>query len=92
MHIFWFYYSKYSPLASIHLLQRFNSDSNACSSSVCGIASSACVEADWMVGMSSKKRPFNFNFNFGNNEKSQGAKLGEYGEWFNTETRFRAKN
>ena len=46
MHIFWFYYSKYSPLASIHL-QRFNSDSNACSSSVCGIASSACVEADW---------------------------------------------
>ena len=78
MHIFGFYYSKYSPLASIHLLQRFNSDSNACSSSVCGIASSACVEADWMVGMSSKKRPFNFNFNFnfGNNEKSQGGQIG----------------
>jgi len=32
-----------------------------------------------MVGMSSKKHPFNFNFNFGNKEKSHGAKSGEYG-------------
>ena len=52
--IFVFFYSKYSPTVSIHLLQRFNSDSNAFSSSFCGIASSARVVAVLMVEMSFK--------------------------------------
>ena len=68
-------YSKYSPPVSIHLLQRFNSDSNACSSSFCGIASSDCVVAVLMIEMSLKKHPFNFNV--GNREESHGTKSGE---------------
>ena len=74
--IFRFLHSKYSLPVSIHLLQRFNSDSNACSSLFCGITSSSRVVAVSMVEMSLKKHPFNFNF--GNRQKSHGAKSGEY--------------
>ena len=91
LNIFRFFYSKYSPV-SIHLLQRFNSDLNACSSSFCGIASSARDVAVLVVEISLKKYPFIFNFNFGNREKSHGAKSGEYGGWFNTQIWFRVKN
>jgi hypothetical protein len=31
--------------------------------------------------MVSNRRPFSFNFIFGNRKKSQGAKSGEYGRW-----------
>ena len=58
LNIFLFFYSKYSPPISVHLLQRFNSDSNACSSSFCRIASSARVVSVFMVEMSLKKHPF----------------------------------
>ena len=79
LNIFQFFYSKYSPPVSIPLLQLFNSDSNACSSSFCGIASNASFVAVLMVEMSLKKHPFNFNFNFCNREKSHGAKSSKYG-------------
>ena len=92
LNIFRFFNSKYSPPVSIHLLQRFNSDSNACLSLFCGIASSACVWVVLIFEMSLKKHPCNFNFNFGNREKSHRAKSGECGGWFNTQTWFRAKN
>ena len=55
------------------------SDSNAFPSSFCGISSSARVVAVLVVEMPLKKHPFNFNFNFGNREKSHGAKSGECG-------------
>ena len=84
LNIFRFFYSKYSPPVSIHLLQRFNSDSNACSTSFYGIDYSARVVAVFMVEMSLKKHPFNLNFNFMNREKSHGVKSGEYGELFDT--------
>ena len=51
-------------------LQRFNGDSNACSSSFCGITSSARVAAVLMVEMSLNKHPFYLNFHFGNGAKS----------------------
>ena len=76
LNIFRFFYSKYSPV-SIHLLQRCNRDSNACSISFFGIDSSVRIVAVLMVKMSLKKHPFNFND--GNKEKSHGAKSGEYG-------------
>ena len=87
LNIFRFFDSKYSPPVSIHFLQRFNRYSNACSSLFC-----ARVVAVLMVEMSLKKHSSNFNFNFGNGEKSHGAKSGEYGGWFNTHIWFRAKN
>ena len=74
LNIFRFFYSKYSPV-STGLLQRYNSDSNACSSSFYGIASSARVVTVLMVKMSLKKHPVNFNFE--NRKKSLGAKSGE---------------
>ena len=55
LNIFRFFYSKYSPPVSIHLLQRFIGDSNTCSSAFCGIASSARVVAVLMVELSLKK-------------------------------------
>ena len=63
----------------MHLLQRFNSDSNACSSSFRGIDSSARIVAVLMVKMSLNKHPFSFNLNFGNREKPYWTKSGEYG-------------
>ena len=45
------------------------SDSNACSSSLCGIAPSFRVVAVFMVEMALKKHSFNFNFNFGYRER-----------------------
>ena len=92
LNIFLFLYSKYSPPVTIYLLQRFSSDSNACSSSFWGMPSFARVVTVLMVEMSLKKLPFNFNFFFGNREKSHGAKTGKYGRWFYTQTLFRAKN
>ena len=75
--IFQLFYSKSSPQISINLIKRFKSDTNVCSSSFCGIASSARVVAVLMVEMSLTKNPFNFNF--GDREKSHEAKSGEYG-------------
>ena len=47
----------------------------------------------WLDGRNViKKASFQFQFQFWNNEKSQGAKSGEYGGWFNTETRFPKKS
>ena len=52
--IFRFFNSKYSPPVSIHLLHRFNSDSNLYFSSLCEIAFSAGFVAVLMVKMSLK--------------------------------------
>lgn len=52
---FWFYYSKYSPPDSIRLSQRFNSDSNAYSTSYFGIAPNARVYAVISI-LESKRR------------------------------------
>ena len=55
LNIFRFFHSKYFSPVSILSLQRFNSDSHACSSSFCGIASSARVVTVLMVEISTKR-------------------------------------
>ena len=56
LNIFRLFYSKYSLPVSIHLLQRLNSDLNACSSSFCGTASSDRVIAVFLNGRIAVKK------------------------------------
>ena len=49
------------------------------------LCDSACISL-----MVSNRRPFIFNFIFGNRKKSQGAKSGEYGGWGTTAILFLA--
>jgi hypothetical protein len=44
------------------------------------VLSTLCDSA-WISSTVSNRRPFSFNFMFGNRKKSQGAKSGEYGVW-----------
>jgi hypothetical protein len=43
--------------------------------------SSTLCDSAWISSLVSNRRPFSFNFMFGNRRKSQGAKSGEYGGW-----------
>jgi hypothetical protein len=45
------------------------------------IVSSTHCDPGWIFSVISNRRPFSFDFIFGNRKKSQGAKSGEYGEW-----------
>jgi hypothetical protein len=42
---------------------------------------SECQARSWISSMISNRRPFSFNFIFGNRKKSQGVESGEYGGW-----------
>jgi hypothetical protein len=43
--------------------------------------SSTLCDSAWISSMVLNRRPFSFNFIFGNRRKSQSAKSGRYGGW-----------
>jgi hypothetical protein len=53
--------------------------------------SSTLCDSAWISSVVSNRRPFSFDFIFGNRKKSQGAKWGEYGGWGMTAIFFRQK-
>ena len=81
--------SKYFPPACRHrshrLLHFWNASWNV------RMSSTPCHSA-WISSIVSNRRPFSFNFSFGNRKKSQGAKSGEYVEWGITAILFFARN
>jgi hypothetical protein len=54
--------------------------------------SSTLFYSAWISSVVSNRRPFSFNFIFGNRKKSQDAKSGEYGVWGMTALLYFARN
>jgi hypothetical protein len=78
--------SKLFPPACRHRSQRLLHFWNASWKSFSVTLSSTLCDSAWISSMVSNRRPFRFNFIFGN-KKSQGVKSGEYGGWGMTATR-----